>query len=81
MGTTGGWYYQVGIQLPLDVAANDEFNRSPPLKGRHIEEVGELDALGFFGLASLSLFLSVIRLAGAWHAKTLIPVVLYGSHL
>lgn len=46
-GTTGGWYYQVGIQLPREINATDVFDLSPASVGRHLEPVGEFDRLGF----------------------------------
>ncbi|WP_146462534.1 hypothetical protein [Rubripirellula tenax] len=46
-GTTGGWYYQVGIQLPVDIKVSDEFDLSPVASGRHLEPVGEFERLGF----------------------------------
>lgn len=46
-GTTGGWYYQVGIQLPADIKLNDEFDLSPAASGRHLETVGKFERLGF----------------------------------
>ena len=46
-GTTGGWYYQVGIQLPSKIKPNDEFDLKPAASGRHLEPVGEFERLGF----------------------------------
>jgi len=46
-GTTGGWYYLVGIQLPAGIEQNDEFDLSPAATGRHLEAVGEFERLGF----------------------------------
>jgi hypothetical protein len=46
-GAGSGWYYQVGIQLPRQISANDKFSLSPAVAGRHLEPVGEFDRLGF----------------------------------
>ncbi|WP_145169510.1 hypothetical protein [Rubripirellula lacrimiformis] len=46
-GSTGGWYYQVGIQLPVDINVGDQFDLYPVARGRHLEPVGEFDRLGF----------------------------------
>ncbi|QEF97647.1 hypothetical protein Mal15_16880 [Stieleria maiorica] len=47
LGTTGGWYYEVGIQLPNDIDSDDVFDLVPAASGRHLEHVGKFDRLGF----------------------------------
>jgi hypothetical protein len=47
LDTTGGWYYQLGLQLPLDVATGDVIFLTPASPDRHFERVGDFYNVGF----------------------------------
>ena len=46
-GTTGGWYYQIGLQLPLGLKPGAVISLKPASSERHCETVGEFYRVGF----------------------------------
>ncbi len=45
--STGGWYYQLGLQLPVDLTPGDLIHLSPASTDRHFEQVGDFYNVGF----------------------------------